>query len=55
MNQVDIRNLENAGRSTMVWSSDVYDDSARFGDVGRALLPALLILATATALLVSIL
>lgn len=55
MKQAEIRAIEHAGRSTMVWASDVYDDSAHFGDVARALLPAALILAAATTLLLALL
>lgn len=55
MKQAEIRVLDHAGRSTAVWASDVYDDSGRFVDVARALLPAALILAAATALLVALL
>lgn len=55
MKQAEIRALEHAGRSTMVWTGDVYDDAAHFGDVVRALLPAALILAAATALLLALL
>ncbi|WP_160194693.1 hypothetical protein [Devosia riboflavina] len=55
MTQAEIRALEHAGRSTAVWSNEVYDISPHFGDVARALFPAALILATATALLVALL
>lgn len=55
MKQAEIRAIEHAGRSAMVWASDVYDDSAHVGDVARALLPAALILAAATALLLALL
>ncbi|WP_160297838.1 hypothetical protein [Devosia chinhatensis] len=55
MNQYQIRNLEDAGRSTAVWASDVFDHQPRFADVAMALLPATLILVAATALLVALL
>lgn len=55
MTQAEIRALEHASRSTAVWSNEVYDSSPHFGEVIRALLPAALILATATALLVALL
>lgn len=55
MTQAEIRTLENAGRSTMVWANDVYDQPAHFGDIARALLPAALILAASVTLLVALL
>jgi hypothetical protein len=55
MTQAEIRALEHAGRSTAVWNNEVYDNSPHFGEVARALFPAALILATATALLVALL
>jgi hypothetical protein len=55
MNQADIRAIEHAGRSTMVWDNDVYDDNSGPGNLARALLPAAFILAVATALLVALL
>jgi hypothetical protein len=55
MTQAEIRSLEHAGRSTMVWSHDVYEQPAHFADVARALLPAALILAATAALLVALL
>ena len=55
MNHLNIRTLEDAGRATSVWSTDVYESPSRFGDVAMALLPASLILATATALMLALL
>ena len=55
MTQAEIRALEHAGRSSAVWSNDVYDNAPHFGDVAKALLPAAFILMTATALLVALL
>jgi hypothetical protein len=55
MTQAEIRALEHAGRSSMVWNGDVYDSAPHFGEVFRALLPATLILATAATLLVALL
>lgn len=55
MSQFQIRTLEDAGRSTSVWASDGFDHQPRFAEVAMALLPAALILVTATALLVSLL
>lgn len=55
MSHAQIRSLEDAGRATGVWSSDVYDTRPRFAEVAMALLPASLILAAAAALLVALL
>jgi len=55
MTQAEIRALENAGRSTMVWPNDAYDESNHSGDIFRALIPAAFILAAAAALMVAIL
>jgi hypothetical protein len=55
VNQLNIRTLEDAGRATAVWSTDVYDSPSRFGDVIVALVPASLILAAATALMLALL
>lgn len=55
MKQAEIRAIEHAGRSTMVWSGDAYEGPAPLGEVARALLPAALILAVATALLLALL
>ena len=55
MSQLDIRTLEDAGRATAVWNSDVYESPSRFSEIAMALLPASLILATATALLLALL
>ena len=55
MTQAEIRALEHAGRSTAVWSNEVYDTSPHFGEIARALFPAALILATAAALIVALL
>lgn len=55
MNQFQIRTLEDAGRSTTVWSADPFEDQSRFGDVMIALVPASLILLAATALLTALL
>lgn len=54
MNHSQIRTLEDAGRATAVWGEDVLNHQPRFGDVAMALLPASLILAAATALLVAL-
>ena len=55
MTQAEIRAFENAGRSTAVWSGESFDGTRHYGDVIRALVPASLILAIATGLLVAIL
>mgnify|MGYP000958511762 CR=1 FL=1 len=55
MTHAEIKSLEDAGRSTMVWSSDIYDGASHYGDVARALIPAMVILATVAALLLALL
>jgi hypothetical protein len=55
MTQAEIRAFENAGRTTAVWSSESFDGTTHYGDVIRALIPASLILAIATGLLVALL
>jgi hypothetical protein len=50
----NVQSLENAGRTRSVWNTEAYDTSPRFGDVAMALLPASLILAAATALLLAL-
>lgn len=55
MNHLDIRTLEDAARATAVWNGDGYESTSRFGEIAMALLPASLILATATALLLALL
>ncbi|MBN9335587.1 hypothetical protein [Devosia sp.] len=55
MKQAGIQTFKHAGRSTMTWSDDAYSAPTHLGDVARALLPAALILAAATALLVALL
>jgi hypothetical protein len=55
MTHAEIKSIEDAGRSTMVWSNEVYDSSNQFADIARALIPALLILTAATALLLALL
>ena len=54
MTQAEIRALENAGRSTMVWPNEAYEETSHTGDVFRALIPAAFILAAAAALMVAI-
>lgn len=55
MNHVDIRSLEDAGRATAVWDNEIFDTPSRFSDMAMALLPASLILAAATALMLALL
>lgn len=55
MSHHQISTLEDAGRTTAVWSSDVFDTRPRMAEVAMALVPASLILAAATALLVALL
>lgn len=55
MNNLDIRTIEDAGRASFAWSEEFPTREPRFAEVGMALLPASLILATATALLVALL
>lgn len=54
MTNIDIKALENAGRTTMVWTEG-YDGETHYANVLRALAPALLILATAAGLMLAIL
>lgn len=54
MTNIDIKALENAGRSTMAWAEG-YDGETHYADVLRALAPAFLILLTATGLMLAIL
>lgn len=55
MNNPHIRTLEDAARTTAVWSGDVFDAQPRGAEILRALIPAALILSVATALLVALL
>jgi hypothetical protein len=54
MTSMEIKSLEDAGRTAMVWTEG-YDGQTHHADVFRALVPAMLILAIATALLVAVL
>lgn len=53
MTNIEIKALENAGRTTAVWTEG-YDGETHYGDVFRALTPAVLILATAVGLMLAI-
>lgn len=55
MDHQHIKTMEDAGRATAVWGDDVFQHQPKFGELAMALLPASLILATATALLVALL
>ena len=54
MTQVEIKALEHAGRTAMVWTEG-YDGESHYTDVLKALAPALFILVAAAALMVAIL
>jgi hypothetical protein len=54
MTNLEIKALENAGRSTQVWVEG-YDGETHYSDVFRALAPALFILATAAGLMLALL
>jgi hypothetical protein len=54
MSNIDFKALENAGRTTMVWTEG-YDGETHYANVLRALAPALLILAAAAGLMLAIL
>jgi hypothetical protein len=55
MAHYQVNALEDAARSTGVWMNDLYVDQPRFGNVIKALIPAALILAATTALLLILL
>jgi len=54
MTNIDFKALEQASRTGMVWTEG-YDGQTHYGDVLKALAPALLILAAAVALMLAIL
>jgi hypothetical protein len=54
MSHLQIKSIEQAARNSG-WSSDVYNHQPNFSEVAMALLPASLILAAASALLVALL
>jgi hypothetical protein len=51
---MEIKALENAGRSTTAWTEG-YDGQTHYADVFKALAPALFILTAAAALMLAIL
>lgn len=54
MTNMEIKALEAAGRTTMVWTEG-YDGQTHYADVLKALTPAVLILIIAAGLLVALL
>ncbi len=55
MTQIEIANLEHAGRSAMAWVPEGYDGKTHYDALLGAALPALAILAAAAALLFAVL
>lgn len=55
MTQIEIANLEHAGRSAMAWVPEGYDGRTHYDLLLRAAVPALAILVVATVLLFSVL
>jgi hypothetical protein len=53
MTYMEIKALEDAGRTATVWTEG-YDGQTHYGDVLKALAPAMFILATAAALMLAI-
>lgn len=54
MTSIDVKSLERAGRTAMVWTEG-YDGETHYGNVLRALAPAFFILVTAAGLMLAIL
>lgn len=54
MTNIEIKALEHAGRTAMVWTEG-YDGQTHYGDVVKALAPAFFILVTAAGLMLAIL
>ena len=55
MTQIEIANLEHAGRSAFAWSPEGYDGKTHFSALFAALVPAVGILAVAGTLLLAVL
>lgn len=55
MTNMEIKALEDAGRTAMAWTPEGYDGQTHYADVARALAPALFILIAAAALMLAIL
>jgi hypothetical protein len=53
MTHMEIKALEHAGRTSMAWTEG-YDGESHYGDVLKALTPALFILVVAAALMLAI-
>jgi hypothetical protein len=54
MTQIEIANLEHAGRSAMAWVPEGYDGKTHYGLLAAAAIPALAILAVAMVLVFGI-
>ena len=54
MTHMEIKALENAGRTSAVWTES-YDGTTHYGDVLKALAPALVIMIVAATLLFALL
>ena len=55
MTQIEIANLEHAGRAAMAWVPEGYDGKTHYDALFGAALPAVAILAAAAALLFAVL
>lgn len=55
MHQLEIRTAERVGRSDVAWPGESLGYHSRFAEIALALVPASLILAAATTLLVALL
>ena len=55
MTQIEIANLEHAGRAAMAWVPEGYDGKTHYNALLGAAVPALTILAVAAALLFTVL
>jgi hypothetical protein len=55
VSHLTVRNLQDAGRTTSMWDAEAFETPSRVGDVAMALVPASLILAAATALMLALL
>jgi hypothetical protein len=55
MTQIEIANLEHAGRSAMAWVPEGYDGKSHYSALLGAAVPAVTILAAAAALLLAVL
>ncbi|WP_375452500.1 hypothetical protein [uncultured Devosia sp.] len=55
MTNMEIKALDDAGRTSMVWSPEGYDGQTHYGAVLRSLVPSLLILMAVVALMMFVL